>query len=101
MRSWLRSHGRAAPREESKLSAVATRELRECFDALDRDKNDAISISELRAVLRQAPRPAAPPRRRAAVPFRGRRSAPHSAATLPLAAGGVAAPEVALSSVSQ
>ena len=54
VRNWLQKHGRAAPQAESKLSVVATRELRECFEALDRDGNDAISISELRAVLRQS-----------------------------------------------
>ena len=49
VRNWLQKHGRAAPQAESKLSVVATRELRECFEALDRDGNDAISISELLA----------------------------------------------------
>lgn len=48
---WLRSRGLKVPEQDNTLSAVAMRELRECFDALDDNLDGSLSLAELREAL--------------------------------------------------
>lgn len=51
--SWLRSRGHKVPARDLQLSGIAVRELRECFDSLDTAGNGWISLSDLRAALKE------------------------------------------------
>ena len=52
--SWLRSRGCTRPADESQLSAVVMRELRECFDTLDTHGNGELTLSQLQAALQSS-----------------------------------------------